>query len=75
MIGVASSEFSSLRDECGSSCAPSRWEGWRTVETTGDVLLVVGGAMVVGATIWWLVGRKSGEPRESTYAGRAELRF
>jgi hypothetical protein len=48
--------FSELRDECGTSCAPSSWESQRTLQVVGDILLGVGGAAIVAGAVWWITG-------------------
>ena len=64
LVGISSSEFSTLRDSCGSGCAPDRWEKYRTSERAGDVFIGVGAAALVGAAVWWLLLQKSsGEAR------------
>ena len=54
LVGLTLNEAGAIEAECGTRCPPSRWEKYRTLQTTGDVLLAVGGtALVVG--IVWLV--------------------
>lgn len=55
LVFVTASEFGSLRDECGTSCDRARWEGSRDTQVVGDVLLVVGGAAIAGAVLWWVL--------------------
>jgi hypothetical protein len=56
-------QFSSLRDECGTSCDPARWKDDRTAQIVGDVLLATGGAMLGGAIVWWLATPASAASR------------
>jgi hypothetical protein len=55
LVGISLSHASALRDDCGTACAPDRWEKFRTMQTTGDVLLVVGAAAAAGAVVWWFL--------------------
>src|SRR5262249_35131621 len=55
LVGISLSHASTLRDDCGTGCAPERWEKFRTMQTAGDVLLVVGAAAAAGAVVWWFV--------------------
>jgi hypothetical protein len=51
----STSEADTIEGECGTTCPPSRWEKYRDQQRVGDVLIGVGGALVVGAVVWWLV--------------------
>lgn len=50
---VAKGKYDDYRAECGDACAPSRWEGSRTLERASFVVAGVGAAAVVGAVIWF----------------------
>jgi hypothetical protein len=54
LVGITLNHASKLEAECGTSCPPSRWETYRTMQTLGDVLLALGGAAVIGAATWWI---------------------
>ena len=60
LVGISLSHAAALRDDCGTSCAPDRWEKFRTMQATGDVLLVVGAAAAAGAVVWWLLPPRAG---------------
>ncbi len=55
LVITAHSDAKAIEDDCGTRCPPSRWEGDRTRERIGDVMLGVGAAAVVGAIVWWIV--------------------
>jgi hypothetical protein len=52
---ITTNRFSDLRNECGSSCDPARWETDQALQITGDVLFVLGGTALVVAAAWWLM--------------------
>jgi hypothetical protein len=52
LVGLTLSEAGTIEAECGTSCPPSRWEKFRTLQTTGDVLIAVGGTALVVAVVW-----------------------
>ena len=54
-VGLTLREASKIETECGTTCPPSRWEKYRTMQTAGDVLLGVGGAALLGSAIWWIL--------------------
>jgi hypothetical protein len=54
LVFVTAREHSSLRDDCGTSCDPARWESYRTMQIVGDIALVAGGAALVSGILWWL---------------------
>lgn len=55
LVGLSLDKASQLRADCGTTCAPSRWESYRTMQTAGDVMLVAGGAAVASAVVWWML--------------------
>jgi hypothetical protein len=55
LVGSTLGEASTIERECGTSCPPSRWEKYRTLQTTGDVLVVVGAAAVAAGVVWWVM--------------------
>lgn len=55
LVGMTLSEASFIEGECGSACPPSRWEKYRSLQTTGDVLLAVGGAALVVGIVWFVL--------------------
>jgi len=64
-IGVTLGKYASLRDECKTACAPSRWEGSRNLQVTGDVLLGVGVAAVAAGIVWWAAQPPPAAARQS----------
>jgi hypothetical protein len=72
LVGISLSEASQIEKECGTTCVPSRWEKYRTMQTTGDVLLGVSGAALVTAVVWWIL-QPHREPSET--APRARTSF
>jgi hypothetical protein len=55
LVGLTLDEAASIEAECGTTCPPSRWEKYRSLQTTGDVLLAVGAAGVVVAVVWFVL--------------------
>jgi tetratricopeptide (TPR) repeat protein len=55
LVGISLGHASTLRDDCGTACAPDRWGKFRTMQIAGDVLLVAGVAASAGAVVWWLL--------------------
>jgi PEGA domain len=55
LVAVTSSKASELESTCGSRCAPSSWEKYRTTQTAGDIMLAVGGTALVVGAVWWLL--------------------
>jgi len=49
---VTTTKFSSLRDDCGTSCDRSQWESYRTMQYVGNGLLIAGGVAIIGAIVW-----------------------
>jgi hypothetical protein len=54
-------DASDAERDCGTRCPPSRWEGSRTQQRVGDVMIGVGVAALAGAVVWWLL-QPSGSP-------------
>ncbi len=55
LVGLTVSEASSIERDCGSMCPPSRWEKYQSLQTTGDVLLAVGGTALVVGIVWFVL--------------------
>jgi hypothetical protein len=66
LVFVTLHQASDLKAECGTRCPPSRWEGARTLQATGDALLVAGTALMVGAVVWLLATRHPVSRNERT---------
>jgi hypothetical protein len=54
LVGLSAARYSSLEDRCAHACDPSSWKPWQTIEPVGDVLLIAGGAALLGALGWWI---------------------
>jgi hypothetical protein len=52
---ITLNKASTLQAECGSTCAPSRWQSFSAMQTVGDVMLVAGGAAIAAAVITWVL--------------------
>jgi hypothetical protein len=65
LVGISLGHASTLHDDCSPACAPSRWEKFRTLQITGDVLIGVGAAAIVGAVVWWVVRSPRVESRSA----------
>ena len=72
LVGISLSEASQIEKECGTTCAPSRWEKYRTMQTTGDVLIGVSGAALVTAVVWWILQPRS-EPLDTSPRARTSF--
>lgn len=55
LLGLSLNGASDVESSCSPSCAPSKWEGYRTEQRVGDVLIGVGAVAVVAAVVWILV--------------------
>ena len=62
LVGITLGEASTIDSECGTACPPSRWEKYRTLQTAGDVLLIVGGAAVAVGAVWWILQSSPSSP-------------
>jgi tetratricopeptide (TPR) repeat protein len=68
----SSNEFDRLRTECPArDCDPEQWGSYRTREQVGVALLTVGGALVLGGALYWIVtsGSSSSTPRTGLARG------
>ncbi len=72
LVGLTLNEARSIEAECGTTCPPSRWEQYRTLQTTGDVLLAVGGTALVVGILWFVLQPTS---RHEARAAWLEGRF
>jgi hypothetical protein len=75
LVGLTTHQFSVLHDDCGSSCDPARWQGQRTMQTVGDVLLGVGGAALVAGIVWWAFSPSGGFRAKTASAPFPRLAF
>jgi hypothetical protein len=55
LLGLSLKGASNVESSCSPSCAPSEWEGYRTEQRVGDVLIGVGAVAFVGAVVWLLL--------------------
>ena len=72
LVALTLNEAGTIEVECGSTCPPSRWEKYRTLQTTGDVLLAVGGTALVVGIVWFVLQPTS---RHEARAAWLEGRF
>lgn len=62
---TARMKYSDLEDSCAPDCDPSRWDGYDTRATWGNVLLISGAvAVAAGGYLWWR-WRPGDEPASS----------
>lgn len=75
LLGTASADFTTLQQQCGTTCSPQRWAGSRDREVIGLVLLSVGGAAAAAGLGWWLFGGTSARVTLAPAHASLEVRF
>jgi hypothetical protein len=53
LVALSSAKYSRLEQNCAPHCERDDWATWRSLETTGGVLLI-GGGVALGAGLAWL---------------------